>query len=550
VGKQTGAEYDTICGMTAGQNSANACGDTDTGVAGIGMGSCTSTSAVYAAINSGLCSAANPCVVYVGPGVYNECVHIDNVTGLTLRGAGIDQTIIRPTVTAATDVENGVVRIGALTTTRASTSNILLTDFTAQNDAFSAPEPAIEVGKDAGPGNGNPASWQDVIIDHVKAIGNHDGIQWFGSMLTTDKALPRIRLRNSVVIGGDAVAAKGYTIASVQNVDVTSDTAYCVSTDTAHLVQSSGTVAAGTSGTSFTLPATETSPAAAPSAVNDFYTGRKITVDGTDAWITDYVGSTRVVTVTPNLGFTPTGASTYVITAMKHRDGTDYANGDTADTTCTDNPWNIIRGSGLTIQAYWKNSCFHFGIGNSTTPVPDAATLDINGFICNLYIRDFGPQAGTSGCNGQQHMTQLLAYSSAWQDASVTGWVGTSYINTDTIDTNACDYTIAGVALTGDSTFEGALRVSNSLFRIVDRAEPDEAIACIVSKGSQTAALHVSNTTCQITNSSGGSNTVNYLFRDDAKTSTLTKCNIAGDTSSPSGTYTASIGTISSCIAP
>ena len=88
----------------------------------------------------------------------------------------------------------------------------------------------------------------------------------------------------------------------------------------------SGTAQAGAAST-ITL-------ASAASTTDDFYNGQKITLtggtgSGQDAWITDYVGSTRVATVDSAWSVTPDATTTYTVASSMiygHADGTGDIN--------------------------------------------------------------------------------------------------------------------------------------------------------------------------------------------------------------------------------
>jgi hypothetical protein len=496
VGKQAGAEYDTICGMTPGTGGANSCGDaTDT---------CTATSAVGAAIASGLCSQANPCTVMVGRGVWNECVHIDNVKGFHLKGAGAEDTIINPgPITAATDIDNGTVRVGAATNTPNATQFIELSDFTAYNHAHSPPEAAIQIGKDAGPGTGNRSAWSDVYVHDVKAVGNHDAIQWYGSALTTDTDLPIFTLTDFIAIGGhDTLVKKGFNRATVSNGIAWANTAYCETADPNITALRTGTVDSGTSTTVFALAASE-------EATTDSLVGREIQLSagtcaaGASVIVTDY--TSRVVTVTPALAFTPDNTCTYTLPAVN----------DPSPGLCLDPNGAVVDWSASPGNTFWKTTAFHFGIATGAS-IPAGEYTDIIGVAMRVDVKDFG-SAASSACTAQAHATGLLIYVGRHNVNVINSTVDVR-VWMDMLDSISCTDPISAISFTGSTS--GTLNLNGVSAKVANAGDPDENVRGVISMSTGSGSVRVGSVYADVDNTVAGyAGTSTLVYQ--ANTSTL-----------------------------
>ena len=510
VGK-SGARFSVICNATCATATAT----------------CATGSALASITDA---SITKPYIVSLGPGVYNECVSIDNQTDIALVGAGIDKTIIRPTVTAAADVNGGVVRVGNSTATEDSSNRIGIFNLTVQNDAFSSPEAAIQLGQEGG--NSAAAPWDNVIIGNVKTIGHHDSIQWAGD--TPNGAAcgpqpPRLWVYNTIAIGGrDNVVKKGCSDVRMWSDEVMTKTNYCESTDTAHLASSTGTLASGSSTTVFVLPATETSPASPPATIDDFYVGRKIDFTGSGApcnvgnqqgWMTDYVGASRQVTVIPALGFTPSNACTYTINAVNN----------VTTPPCTDIDWTVIASNFAGFGA-WKDTGVHLR-GLSTT-VTDATTdrFEMNNSRIAVEVNDFGPNAAQA-CVGQGHVNCVLAYTTGGAELNGTFIFDDvdcrMNITMDMQDTQTCTTGVAGVAISDTAQFNGYMQWDGRV-TIDNSGDPDVNVQGIVSQSTAAGALKILNGYIDINNTAGGAANVTTSILQ-ANTSTLAVRDIQSD---------------------
>lgn len=425
VGKQAGAEHSAICDMTPGSGGANSCGDpTDL---------CTASSALGAlraaeAADPNFCSPANPCFIEVGPGTYNECVHFDAVTDVTMRCDSPSTTRISPTVTAAaTSVTNGTIRFGVTTTTRNSTARVGVFNCYWDNLASSAPEAAGQLGKDGGPGAGNPSSWTDIELAYNVFGGSHDGEQNFGSQDPNDRDLPRAYIHDNVIFSGaDPVTKKGWSrVRYVKNL-IIGDTNACEATDPNVLAAQTGTLQAGTlsaiTGT-MTLASNQI-------GADDEFRGRKIVLSDADGggggtcgatnraqgqvWASDYVASTKVLTFDEAGGF---GGGT---DATGSAAGTLVTNGDTRPDGFWVNAYVRITEDGGTCEGQ---------VRRVTADVNNVLTVDANWTACTPDATsswDFRAiqEAPTSGCR--------------YDIVCVTHNDGTCYRAGDTLDPQFC----------------------------------------------------------------------------------------------------------------
>ena len=506
VGKETGAEYSTICGMTPGTGGANSCGDaTDL---------CTSTSALGVlraaeVTDPNFCSPATPCLITVGPGRYNECVHFDNVTDISFIGAGQDATIIRPTVTTENSVANGTVRFGVLTTARNSTARIEVSGFTIQNDAWGSPESAVQINKKAGP-SASSAS-QDIYIHDNTIIGNHDGAQVYGSKNTTDEDPPRVTFARNRIVGGDALAFKGIGVFLAVDNDLLSQPNYCSTAPAAKQIAFGPTaVQAGAGSTStFRLDAADI----AVFTSDQDLVGRKVTFGGGGAcgadtnerWVYNSIASTGIVSFYPVASATLDDADcTYEIAAVTHSSGVAYAatgNWSLNDSPCTDVNWRAMRNETFS-GTFWKNTCIHIS-SNVVAGGEDSITLTDN--RCTINMNDFGPDPnGVSACNGQSHVAPLLAYGSSHKTLTVNGFTATSNINVDMPDSNACVNPLAGISFTGDVKYTGPVSITHANITINNRGDPDEEVVCLNAKSTGTAfTVNADGIYCDINNTVG-----------------------------------------------
>lgn len=507
-----------------------ACGDaTSTCAAGSALASITDS------------SITKKYLVALAPGDYDECVVIDGKTDITLLGPSWQSVNIRKkNIIASSDVSGGALRIASNTLGRGATSRIAVLGVTVQNDGYSSPEAAIQIGKESGPGAGNPSNWQDVLVANVRTIGNHDSIQWFGSGLTTDLDLPRMIYRDSFAYGGsDNVVPKSAGIYKIQNIDAWTMSNYCESTNITKLAQVSGTVTAGGTTTSFLLAAADANQPAGYS-----YQGRKVTfsggacgVAGAQAWITadDHVAT---------LGYSPATASapdpncTYTIPAVGNYDTTNA----TVTSPCRDIDWSFLRDG-----QYFKLTDLQFGAG--INPTPDTATIEVNGFRGQIDVNDWGNDPnGGCGAAGSHVTNFLIGYLIGMhgQLAQLNDISGVTNIRVDMPDSPTCTTGIAGISSTGSSVMEDGIYVHGASFVIRDTGDPDANLQGIVANSTGTATtLNISNAKVDITATGGGAGaTIKHMSM--ASNGVIARC----DVSSPQElTYTGNPTILSGCSA-
>ena len=527
VGKQTGAEYSVIGGATCSSaTSDNAAG-----------------SALKAAKDSGLCAITTPCVVRVGPGLYQECFVIDEMTDVAVVGAGIYATIVRPAVTTATDIDGGVCRIGMdvdADNSARSTARIELSDLTCWNDATSSPEAGVQVGEEGGNGSGNAATWTDVSLHNYRSIGVHDSTQWYGSSLTTDTDLPVIWVRDAFLIGGaDTLVAKGFTQSYVQNVTAISWSNYCESTDTAELAAQTGTVTDSTSTTTIVI----SDPG---SLTNNFYAGRRLRLNdraggGTcpadctsvdnDRQVTlwDVATATATVNKAWNLTCDPDAECDYTIAAVGMADASP----------CTDIDWTVIKASdSLIAHGHWKATAYHHGVGTTPAASPSGDLQSITGSSFLVYLNDFGPVGASCASAVQTEIAGMLmsyAGNDRTRESLLLNNTVDVRVNADSFS-SACSPDIVGVGnvgagiVDGVTTFSGTIRVDNT-------ADDDAEIACIASTSSGTASLSVPIAVCDINNTGGGTSSAVSIIQANSDTLTVGSI-VSPDAITTSGTIT------------
>lgn len=386
----SGCDYQVICGATC--SSA-----TSTCVAGSAIASITDS------------SVTKPYVVAIGPGAYNECVAITQKSYITLLGAGDTSSLIRPTVTAAGDVAGGVIKIAEVAGAANDTRAIEITGMTVHNDAYGAPEAAIQVGQEA---TGSD-TWNDVYLHDLTAIGHHDAIQWFGRDGSGESTAPRLFIGDVRVVGGrDTVVDKGWANVRMWNIEGLTDTAYCDSSNVNVTDLRTGVVSVtGADTTHFTLTGEVTT--------TDVWVGRRVVLTDTDGggagvcgatnaldtdqfWITDST-SALLVTITPAAAEAPTAGCTYTIDAVPNAN----------QAKCTDIDWTTIAANSS--NGNWKVTAFHMGIAqNNNDPIADAA-INMRDSSFKIRVRDFGPSASVA-CTGQSHVAGLLGYNTTAQD--------------------------------------------------------------------------------------------------------------------------------------
>jgi hypothetical protein len=377
-------EFTTICGATCSSATSD----------------CVAGSAIQAIKDAADFSPTNPYAVVVRPGLYDECVAVNDVTDVSLvieEGARIV-----PTVADFDDVSGGVIRIANNTTAEVERIAIV-SDGYVRNDAFSSPESALTVGVEACTG---AAPWNDVLVVGGTWVGNHDGIHVCGSNVDSDTAtdVPRITIRDlEVFTGADTIVKKVSSVMKISNVRGLSMTNYC-ETATADVTDlESGTVdATGASTTTFTLDGDANTTEHAYVGRHGRLTGGTCAA-GLDFWVRDYTAA-KLVTTTGSLGLTPDATCSYSIDAVVNA----------SEAPCNEIDWTVVRGTVTTTpHGYWKNTGLHFGyIVSGSNPAPDLDLTEVHDTTFRVEVNDFGPADGSSACTpaSQQHISGILAY--------------------------------------------------------------------------------------------------------------------------------------------
>ena len=487
---KSGGQFPTICGATCGTATAV----------------CAAGSALASFSDS---SITKPYIVKIGPGIYDECVAIDNRTDIALIGSGVYATIIRPTVTAASDVLGGVIRLANATGTTASTARIEIADLTVWDDAYTTPSnPAIYVGA-RDPNSASAAAWQDVDIHDVRAIGNNEAIRIVGTRLTTDTNGPRASVRNSTLIAGAAGLTLGNGVTFIgQDLDILARTNWCETATTTFLSSQTGVVVSGT-GNTFVIDAADDFGA------NDGYVGRKVVLTDTDGggagvcgalnqldtdefWITDYVTSTDTITAAPTFDEAATSGCTYTIAAVAN-----FSNAP-----CTDKDWTVIRG-GDPNGAYGGP----VGIVNKTnnisfSAVPDDFYLAFKNVRIKVEANDFGPgQASPCGAatapasGGYMHCGTTSVQNVTLDDVDVTYDIN---VDLDDSATSSPDASCFAAGVVGGAEIEGLAVIKNARCTINNTGDADAAVSAFVANGTNAGTVRVLDGFVDINNTGGG----------------------------------------------
>lgn len=474
----SGCEFTVICGATCSSSSSD----------------CAAGSAIKTIKDAADFSETNRYEVLVRPGTYNECVTIFEMTDIDLR---IEEGArIVPTVTVASDVSGGVVRIGTKDAPATRTERIrVFSSGYVRNDAVSAPEAALVIGPEA---CGGTADWDDIYIDGGIWIGNHDAIHVCGDKTAsnTQTAIPRIVIRGVTAISGaDTFVKKSASDLILRDSYLHSWSNYCETTTTDITDAESGTVnATGASTTTFTLDADA-------NATDNAYVGRHIRLTagtcaaGFDAWITDYT-TARLVTVEPALSITPDATCSYAIAAVPNA----------AESPCNEVDWTTLRadsGNG----GYWKATGFHFGINPTQGTAPDRDMTRVFDTNIEVDVNDFGPDDATT-CSGQQAMVSgILAYTAVRHQNAIFDNVNIRIKNNVILRSsgaqadNLCAYPFAGVNLPitvfeGEAVYSGNIRVENT-------TDPLATVYGIATAQTSASTLKVPRAHIEVVNSVG-----------------------------------------------
>lgn len=506
VGKDASAEYTVIGGAALQGGTTNAAGSAMAAVTG-------QTQTARA-------------VVVVGPGRWNEAVVIDKswVTLHILPG-----TIIRPVVTAGGDVNDGVVRVAPVNSgiEFEIVGVAIIVDGIVQNDAYSPPEPAIEIGSSSS--SFDASGWNAVTISGSgKVIGHHDGVQLFGSKAGR---VPTLWLDNLHVISGrDAIAKKHNARIMERNVLAEVISNYCEDPNAA-LTAAIGphSVDAGAGGTtSFRL-----------AAGNVFFgtnkiSGRRVTfaggagcpANGQKALIRTFDTSTRIAAYTPSTGTTNDADCTYTILAVG-------GNPVAQSSICSDD-WTPISAS--VNDGQWKMTARHLGNIGATTPTK-GDLWETWGSSARIEVNDFSPLAGSGCVAAAPGIISGFAMNNstlAWDRVRLHRYDVLIEMNTDV--ESICSYPIAGI-------HSGAILNRFSVdgdFSVINTAEPDDNIAPVLAHYSldPNLVLHISRAVVTTDMMAGYSGTVSAIYDYGSVPGTVVTGDIiTGDPSISIATY-------------
>ena len=513
VGKHTGAEYSTICGMTPGSGGANSCGDiTDT---------CTAASAVGVATAA---TASDMKVIRVGPGLWNECVALDNIKNVRfIIEAG---ATIRPTVTTATSVDGGAIRIANSTTTADSATNITIENHgLIQNDAWNDVQPgialeaAVMIGPETATNVESPWNNVSIIGSGGRIVAAHTGIavraQRYNS---TTPLVPRYRIEGNDILAG-AVGFwhwDGHAQGVVQNNVIHTMTNGCDDRSTTENGIYSGTVQAGTTGTSIVLDSS------AP-ARDSVLAGRSIMfygatcnltrVDESNRYSVAYNGTTKALTVSGN-GTAPDANCSYIVSPVANTGATGSLR-TSAEPSCTDIGWYALRASAYDGTYSGQVQAFGVMLQASTIGYSAASRIIVANNVITTDVNDWG-QNGSDPCQDVGIATHvgtgtggIAAPVGKFDSFLLDGNYVQVNINTDipSETTAGSCQPASGAMLSGNADIEGVAAFRGTVL-MRNWADPDMPVACWSSQSTGTTeALQLLSSQCQVTSPTSHSGT-------------------------------------------
>ncbi len=537
VARYPGAEYDELSGVTVGNADPNrSCGSITP------QPTCAPGSACAAAIALAGDGTGEPVYLLIGVGNWEECLPLDpesggvaTMTNLHVWGMG-SATNMEPPVTNATDVQGGVIRVAAKTSTQFNTTDLEIAFLRCNANAWSSPEACIQGGDESA--SGEAPAFTRLWVHHVELIGNHDSFQVNCEGTPSSTVFAHFTLSDALLIGGaDVYITKGMCIDTQNAVTKYSWSNYADDRTLAEQAQITGSAQGGTS-TTVTLSSGET-------ARDDTLALRKIVLsegpgagtcpaacltglNGTGG-IDDYVSSTKVATVTGGWGggCVPTSECDYTVAAV----------GMAGQSPKTNIGWYAIRASATSASTRWhKQTIDHWGVGSSApASVPDLVRSVVNNVTGILYFNDGGP-APNVGCGATASdqsivALALTAYASnaRYQDVVLDGPSYTGYLNADVLATS-CSPTVIGVGNIQNGIIEGAAQFRGSL-RWVNNADPNVSIGGLVSNTSNAGALLVPDAFVSIVQAGVGATnngTVAHVWQDQGDTLSIGRLTVAG----------------------
>ena len=456
---KSGCRFTEVCGMQIG----GIVNDDDCSVEE--SNTCRAGSALASFSDS---SITKPYLIRVGPGVYSECIKFSGRTDITIQGSGIDATIfdLWPYPTEAVP-NGGVIGIGATQGAAVgTTARIAIKDLSVYSHVNVAPEAAIHLGLE-GLSDGEKVGWDDILIDNVRAVGYHDGIQWMGPRDANIPVPPRLTIRNSIIASGhDALTQKGLATTLVQDSLVIAKTNYCESTNATLLAAISGTVVNGGSTTTFLVES-------ADDFGDDATNGRRVTLSGgtcgagTDGWLTNFDAATDTQTFGPAAGFTPDNTCSYSIAAVPN----------SANAECSRVDWSTIGGNWKTTGAHVSAKATGWAGSTSTLTLKNVKIFgELNDFSLLLQVCD----------GGQSHFSGVVNYAGIIDNIILNNVDIDMNVAVDARDGILCAHPVTCVHLAGETTdaasWTGRCRITNS-------GDADINVSGVVSSSADGAAV-------------------------------------------------------------
>lgn len=328
---KSGARFRVICGADCTLSSST----------------CAPGSAVNSITGS---SATNPFTIDIAPGLYEECIRVQDKSGISFIGSGTAATIIRPPVTSATDVDGGCFSWqgdGSV----AESSDFAIDQLTIHCDDVAIGNQAaaaLQIGFDTDPGTETAAAlWTKAKIGpNIKLIGGSQGAFLAGDYVGSNAAnVPTWTASGEFIGGRVGFEVSGLTNGRLTNYIARSWTNYCDVPDSAVITGSITPVSGGAN----TITFAETD---IPAALRTHGTldGRKITLTGAGSCAANN-GDTRDIDITNDGGANMTITSTRNFDAAPDPNCTFTISPRTmaAEAPCTDKNWSAL------LNSNWSN---------------------------------------------------------------------------------------------------------------------------------------------------------------------------------------------------
>lgn len=436
-----------------------------------------------------------------------------------------------PFVDSPLDVAGGVWRFANQSSIGSDEPRVehinLVWNGTCQNDASSAPEACIQVGRESGSTDPAGYTWDhfDIEINGVVA-GLHDGLQ-FMCARGAATSVPRARVHGTglVVSANDPLAMKGSCgIPDVVGLHRKLWTNYVEDDDSTFLGVVAGTVASGTSSTVFTLDAADNY-----GEVNG-YSYRTVTLTdngggcaaaGKSVVATSDAGANTVTVVTP-FAATPGAGCDYSISAVPN-----WEQSPIRQTLA----WRQIQAQDGTTR-FWKKGGDHFGTSATNTPSTKDIFRSIGGSI-EMILND-ASLGGTASCStaSSAGLYCVTNYTQKYRDAIYDGTPCTVRVNVDLQPMTGCSVPVGGLGLIGSGDWLGKLIFRNAPITVVNSADPELATFGVVNASTVgTRNIQLENVQIDRQNTVGG-----YAARTaDTYIESTNTISFAGPVTSPNG---------------